>query len=66
MQTPFSQPTPFPELFTRERRRTRMRQFLDSFENDQWKQFASLPDLLPIKLSAEPQKSTTWTEESVR
>jgi hypothetical protein len=65
MQTPFSpQSTPFPELFTRERRRTRMRQFLETFDQQRWKKFSPVSDLLPIKAGSSQSTAEHWTEKA--
>jgi hypothetical protein len=66
MQTPFSQHPYAPELFTRERRRTRVRQFLDSFEKGTWTGIVHVPKLLPIKVSAPHSKQEEWLNQASR
>lgn len=64
MQTPISQATPFPELFTRERRRTRLRQFVETFDNQSWKKFSPVSDLLPIKAGSSQPTPEHWTQKA--
>jgi hypothetical protein len=54
MQTSFSQHPHFHELFTRERRRTRMQQFLHDFERTALRGITVVPDFAPVRLSAAP------------
>jgi hypothetical protein len=64
MQTPFSPPAHLPELFTRERRRTRLRQFVASFENESWNKFSPISNLVPIKSAPSQPKAQHWTGET--
>jgi hypothetical protein len=54
MQTSFSQHPHFPELFTRERRRTRIQQFLEDFERKALRGISVVPGFTPAKVSAAP------------
>ncbi len=61
MQTPFSQHPYSPELFTRERRRTRLQHFLASLERPAVNFGLEAPELAPIKLDGTPAKTHAWT-----
>jgi hypothetical protein len=66
MQTPLSHHPFTPELFTRERRRTRLRQFLDSFEQQPWASVTAVPDFLSVKGAESQSKANEWVERAVR
>ena len=67
MQTSFSQHPHFPELFTRERRRSRMQQFLHDFERTALRGIKIVPEFAPVKLSAAPAaKPTSLAEHAAR
>lgn len=66
MQTPLSHHPFTPELFTRERRRTRLQRFLTSFERQQWSSAAPVINLLPLKATANQPKTHDWSEHIVR
>jgi len=66
MQTSFSQ-HPYPsELFTPERRRTRMRRFLEALERPALTGLPQVPDLFPIKVADGQIKSHVWTGQAHR
>ena len=66
MQTPIPQHPYSPELFTRERRRTRVRQFLASFEKDAWTSIGQMSKLAPITMAGAPAKQQEWFEHAAR
>jgi hypothetical protein len=66
MQTPLSHHPFSSELFTRERRRTRLRQFLESFDQQQWTGATPVPDFLSVKVAESQAKTHDWSEPAVR
>lgn len=48
MQTPFREPTTTATFFSRERRRQRMLQFLETFERRSWRCDPDAPFLFPL------------------
>ena len=66
MQTPFSQHPYSPELFTRERRRTRMRRFLAALERPEVCFSLETPALIPVKFDSGHAKSNAWTAQVSR
>ncbi len=48
MQTPFPEQTSVATFFSRERRRQRMLQFLETFERRSWRCAPELPFLFPL------------------
>lgn len=66
MQTPFSQHPYSPELFTRERRRTRLQQFLAKLEGQDASFGLPGPALAPVKIEGGPAKSQAWTSPELR
>lgn len=51
MQTPFREPTPAATFFSRERRRQRMRNFLEAFEHGAWRRPSEISFLFPFTKS---------------
>jgi hypothetical protein len=66
MQTPLTHHPFSPELFTRERRRTRLQRFLNSFERQHWADVTPVVDLVPLKVTASQAKIHDWSERAVR
>ena len=66
MQTPFSQHPYSSELFTRERRRTRMRQFFEAIERPVLTSLSHGPDMFPVKTAESQSKSHDWARQGSR
>jgi hypothetical protein len=67
MQTSFSPLSHPPELFTRERRLSRMRQFFEMFERTAAPVGADLAaESLPVRFSPGAEKSAAWTSDGPR
>ncbi len=65
MQTPFPHHTDPSTLFSLERRRQRMREFLEAFDRHSWRITPELPVVLPVNASVASESSLSATD-SVR
>ena len=63
MQNPATDPASGATLFSRERRRQRMLQFLEKFERRSWPCEPELPYLLPVSKSELRDAAATRTEQ---
>ncbi|MBM3853561.1 MAG: hypothetical protein FJ399_10445 [Verrucomicrobia bacterium] len=61
MQTVFPDPTTPPELFTRERRRRRLRQFLAAFDCQTRTVFAEVPGAAAVTGPSTSDSGDHWT-----
>ncbi|MBI5693503.1 MAG: hypothetical protein HZC55_25795 [Verrucomicrobia bacterium] len=66
MQAPITQLPATHELFTRERRRNRMRQFLEVFERTAFRSLPQMPEMLPVKVSHAPSRTSAWNDQAGR
>jgi hypothetical protein len=64
MQTPTSDQISGAALFSRERRRQRMLQFLEMFERRSWRCEPELPYLLPFSKDQLPEAALRSTEQN--
>jgi hypothetical protein len=65
MQTPFPHHTDPSTLFSLERRRQRMREFLEAFDRHSWRITPELPVVLPVNASARHETPLS-ADDSVR